>query len=401
MMITISYEEFKDYLYNYFSDEDNIHDDFYKKAWLPIFDGKKWKPWPDAKEIEIIETENYYEIHNPWYGEGFRYARPTSGLTLPEYIFIAEELKKENLMTGSNPVDEAALASITISADKVPTAISVTKVNGIDCSLSGCVSISDVIATKADKADIDYVASSLSTISTATNKMDDALKALENSIVQYIDPIGKFNFNDEVIEFKNNSYIKVNEEKKGNNNMFNFDFGPCDKNNVKMSMYGFAIKDVNGNWVSYDKKAGNIVDVSNLTFGDGKYFYKMPVAIKDVKPGDLIIHEKRPMFVEDVDEKVGPIVVDVVSAERKNILPPVSPFGFNFITKIVSLMDMGGMSTEASADNPFGNPMMFLLMGDNGFDKLDPMMMLALMGGMGGNMKDMNPMMLALMVSNK
>ena len=388
MMITISYEAFRDYISQYFANEDNIpYDDFYKNSWLPILDGKKWKPWPYVNEIEIIETENYYEIHNPWYGEGFRYTRPTIRDTLPEYILLNEELKKENLMTGSNFIDEATGSAITISADKV---------NGIDCSLSGCVSISDVVATKADiittKADIDYINLSLSTISTATNKTSDALKALENSVIQYIDPIGKVNLNDEVIEFKN---------RKEENNMFNFDFGPCDKNNVKMSMYGFAIKDVNGNWVSYDKKAGNIVDVSNLTFGDGKYFYKMPVAIKDVKPGDLIIHEKRPMFVEDVDEKVGPIVVDVVSAERKNILPPVSPFGFNFITKIVSLMDMGGMNTEASADNPFGNPMMFLLMGDNGLDKLDPMMMLALMGGMGGNMKDMNPMMLALMLSNK
>ena len=392
MIITISYDTFRDYISQYFANEDNIpYDDFYKKSWLPILDGKKWSPWPTKGEIQITETEKYYEISSFWYQEVFRYARPTIRDTLPEYILLNEEIKKASCLDDDFVAGLAASVAIDDRGITIPAnTISVAKVNGIDSSLSSCVSINgDVIAMKAD---IDYVNSSLSTISTATNKMDDALKALETSVIQYIDPLGKVNLNDEVIEFKN---------RKEENNMFNFDFGPCDKNNVKMSMYGFAIKDVNGNWVSYDKKAGNIVDVSNLTFGDGKYFYKIPVAIKDVKPGDLIIHEKRPMFVEDVDEKVGPIVVDVVSAERKNILPPVSPFGFNFITKIVSLMDMGGMSTEASADNPFGNPMMFLLMGDNGLDKLDPMMMLALMGGMGGNMKDMNPMMLALMLSNK
>lgn len=399
MITSISYDAFRDYISQYFANEDNIpYDDFYKNSWLPILEGKKWRTWPSANNVEIIETENFYEIHNPWYGEGFRYARPTNRDTLPEYILLNEEIKEASCLDDDFVAGLAASVAIDDRGITIPAnTISVAKVNGTDCSLSGCVSINgDVVATKADiistKADIDYVNSSLSTISTATNKTSDALKALENSVIQYIDPIGKVNLNDEVIEFKN---------RKEENNMFNFDFGPCDKTNVKMSMYGFAVKDVNGNWVSYDKKAGNIVDVSNLTFGDGKYFYKMPVAIKDVKPGDLIIHEKRPMFVEDVDEKVGPIVVDVVSAERKNILPPVSPFGFNFLIKIVSLMDMGGMGTEASADNPFGNPMMFLLMGDNGFDKLDPMMMLALMGGMGGNMKDMNPMMLALMLSNK
>ena len=283
-------------------------------------------------------------------------------------------------INGTGYVDASKLASP--STTTIWTPITVGTIG--DCNTCDAISI---------KADKDYVDAS---IIATKGDVDEKIRGIEEMIEELKiagDPLLSMN--------KNKIICKDDVKRKEENNMFNFDFGPCDKNNVKMSMYGFAIKDVNGNWVSYDKKAGNIIDVSNLIFGDGKYFYKMPVAIKDVKPGDLIIHEKRPMFVEDVDEKVGPIVVDVVSAERKNILPPRSPFGFDFITKIVSLMDMSGMSTEASADNPFGNPMMFLLMGDNGFDKLDPMMMFALMGGMGGNMKDMNPMMLALMLSNK
>ena len=184
--------------------------------------------------------------------------------------------------------------------------------------------------------------------------------------------------------------------------MFNFDFGPCKDSNVKMSTYGLAVKDAAGKWVSYDKANDNIVDVSPLTFGDGKYFYKMPVAIKDIKVGDVIIHEKRPMFVCKTFDDGDLNVVDIMTAERKVIMPVKNMFGFNYYTRVISLMDMGGEAVQPSENNPFGNPMMFaLLSNEGGFDKLDPMMMFALMGGMGGNMKDMNPMMLALMLSNK
>ena len=89
-----------------------------------------------------------------------------------------------------------------------------------------------------------------------------------------------------------------------------------------------------------------------------------------------------------------------MSAERKVIMPVKNMFGFNYYTRVVSFMDMGGEAVQPSEDNPFGNPMMFaLLSNEGGLDKLDPMMMFALMGGMGGNMKDMNPMMLAMMLS--
>jgi len=146
-----------------------------------------------------------------------------------------------------------------------------------------------------------------------------------------------------------------------------------------MSTYGLAVKDAAGKWVSYDKANDSIVDVSPLTFGDGKYFYKMPVAIKDIKVGDVIIHEKRPMFVGTICKDGDLSVVDIMSAERKVIMPVKNMFGFNFYTKVVSLMDMAGVTAQPSEDNPFGNPMMFLLMDDN--KDIDPMMMALLMGG--------------------
>ena len=255
--------------------------------------------------------------------------------------------------------------------------------------LTGNCNTCDSISTKADK---DYVDVS---IVEAKEYMDERIRGIENLWEELTiagDPFLSMN--------KNKIICKDDVKRKEEDNMFNFDFGPCKDSNIKMSTYGLAVKDAAGKWVSYDKANDSIVDVSPLTFGDGKYFYKMPVAIKDIKVGDVIIHEKRPMFVGKILKDGDLSVVDIMSAERKVIMPVKNMFGFNYYTRVVSLMDMGGEAIQPSEDNPFGNPMMFaLLSNEGGFDKLDPMMMFALMGGMGGNMKDMNPMMLAMMLS--
>ena len=66
-------------------------------------------------------------------------------------------------------------------------------------------------------------------------------------------------------------------------------------------------------------------------------------------------------------------------------------FGFNFITKIVSMFDAFG--TAPTADQPFGNMLPFMLMGDN--KDIDPMMMFMMMSG--GNFDMSNPMMMYFM----
>lgn len=274
----------------------------------------------------------------------------------------------------------------------------------ITVSTLGDYATCDTVSSKADK---DYVdASILETkdyvdvsILATKEDIDERIRGIENLWEELTiagDPF--LSMNKDKIIFKNNTYIDV--KRKEENNMFNFDFGPCKDSNIKMSTYGLAVKDAAGKWVSYNKANDSIVDVSPLTFGDGKYFYKMPVAIKDIKVGDVIIHEKRPMFVCKTFEDGDLNVVDIMSAERKVIMPVKNMFGFNYYIRVISLMDMGGEAVQPSEDNPFGNPMMFALLADEGgLDKLDPMMMFALMGGMGGNMKDINPMMLAMMLS--
>lgn len=171
-------------------------------------------------------------------------------------------------------------------------------------------------------------------------------------------------------------------------NLFkNFDFGSCENDNVKMSMYGIAVKNANGTWVSYDPKTESVVDVDILNF-DAKYLYKMPVAIKDVKESDVIIHNRKPMFVTSVD--TGKLlVIDPAAGEEKVILLTKSPFNFDFVTKVVNLF--GNCFNSASEDQPFGNMLPLMLLADGGKEND----MLPLVFAMGGGKFDMsNPMML-------
>lgn len=190
--------------------------------------------------------------------------------------------------------------------------------------------------------------------------------------------------------FANSNNIIQDEEKKDTMKNFNFDFGPCTNDNVRMSMYGLAVQNNAGIWVSYNN--GQVVDVDIFNFDGRKFMYKMPVAISDIKPGDVVIHNRVPMFVTAVEN--GNIsAVDVRAGEAKTIIPTTNMFNFNFVTKIVSMLDT--FSAAPTAEQPFGNMLPFMMMSDN--DNIDPMMMFMMMNG--GKMDMSNPMMLYLMMN--
>jgi hypothetical protein len=199
--------------------------------------------------------------------------------------------------------------------------------------------------------------------------------------------------------------------KKENENMnaFKFDFGPVNANTVRMSMYGLAVKNKVGTWVSYDAKAGEIMDADMFNFDGANFLYKMPVAMKDIVVGDIVIHHGRPMFVvgKSTDGK-GLIVIDVIDGERKEVMLAKSPFGFNFATKVVNFLG-NAFNSSANADNPFGNMWMLMAMSGDNKDMNDmlPFMMMAnggnvdtnmlmfmAMSGKGGN--DMLPMLMMM-----
>ena len=219
--------------------------------------------------------------------------------------------------------------------------------------------LSCVIDTKVDKAEFD-------------KRLDDLTSKVESVLNKY-------------------------ENKKENSTMkgFNFDFGPMNNNVVRMSVYGMAVKNKVGTWVSYDAKAGEIIDVDVFNFDGSKLMYKMPVAINDVSIGDVIIHMSVPMFIVG-KSKDGKAVyaVDPVAGERKEIMLTKSPFMFNFVTKVVNLL--GDITPTADADNPFGNLLPLLLMEDK--DNNDMFMAMMLMNN-GNN--GMNPMVLYALMNNK
>ena len=192
---------------------------------------------------------------------------------------------------------------------------------------------------------------------------------------------------------------KDNEKTMNTNKMFNFDFGFVDSN-IRMSPYGMAIRNADGRYVSYDVKTGSVIDVEPFNFEGHRLMMKMPVAIKDVAVGDIVIHNHKPMFVVSTGDKIT--AIDIYNGEEKTILLTKNMFGFDFVVKVISFINFSG----ASAENPFGNmwPLFMLsdrntelgLNGTNEMDSKSMFMLMAIMGQMSGSPANLfqNPMFL-------
>ena len=229
--------------------------------------------------------------------------------------------------------------------------------------------------------------------------------------------INASDYNNEVaignVKIKENE-ITINGKKvltEGKNNSmdmkeFGFDFGSVTNSNIAISPFGIAVKRANSNdFCYYDPHKCEVVDCTPLTFSDKKFLYKMPVAVSAIAEGDVIMHNGMPMFVKGLEDDQGRVVViDIAASEEKYILPVKNMFGFNFVTKIISLIDM--QNCGASAENPFGNMLPLLMLTGNGKD-LDPMMLMLMMNcGKGFNMLQtpqgqQNPMLMYLLLADQ
>ena len=178
----------------------------------------------------------------------------------------------------------------------------------------------------------------------------------------------------------------------------NFDFGPCTGDNIRMSIYGLAVKNASGTWVSYNKDSRQIIDVDILNFDGSRFMFKMPVAIKDIQIGDIVVHNRVPMFITEIDDCGKLFAVDVRAGEEKCIIPTRNMFGFDFVTKIVSLFDVIG--SAPSPDQPFGNMLPLLLAGSENGDGIDPMTMLLLTQGENG-IDTSNPLLLYVLLKDR
>lgn len=325
------------------------------------------------------------------------------------YDYVVKEKDRMTLSGEIGMTETLAACDKAMSAASAVDGVAYTKADSWADTLTGKIAYDcdgNCIAEKANSATSAYSTHSYDTVTIAgdpikSNTIELNIPSLDylgyhqvdgtwNSVASRSDMEDRFNKLEAELQKKvdkaENKCVKENDiMMKG----FNFDFGPCTNNNVRMSMYGMAVKNASGNWVSYDTKNKSIMNVDIFNFDGAKFMYKIPVAIKDVAIGDVVIHAHKPMFVISIDNDNGTIsAVDPVDGEMKDIMLTQSPFGFNFATKVVSLF--GAFTDAPTADQPFGNMLPFLMLGDDNKD-IDPMMMFFMMN-QGGN-GAMNPMM--------
>lgn len=176
---------------------------------------------------------------------------------------------------------------------------------------------------------------------------------------------------------KTNKNIEIKKE-NNNMNMPNMHFGPYNNSRVSLSFYGIAVQNgATKRWMSF--KGGESYDVSDFIMpGVNNMIFAMPVSIKKIAVGDIILHNNIPMIVQKVSDESNVIsAIDVSNSEVKSIIPAKNPMGFNFYTKLISMFGDSDI---------FGG-------GDDGDDIFgsNPMMMMAMMGGFGNDNSD-NPM---------
>lgn len=234
---------------------------------------------------------------------------------------------------------------------------------------------------------------------TYTNKSDitgysvDGIYSVNNTIQSGIDEI-KVQL-DQIINNKSEN----KKEKKDMNFFKNFEFGPVKNDTVRLSPYGLAVKNLDGSWVSYDGTSDSIIDVDVFNFEGKNLIYKIPAAPHTIHAGDMIVHQGKGMYVvADVCEGDSCVsVIDPRAGESKEILFTKSPFGFTFVTKLVSLLDMSGIN--ANIDSPFGNLLPLAMMGDKDCDTGTMMAMMMMMNSEGCSFDMSNPMMMYALMS--
>jgi hypothetical protein len=182
-----------------------------------------------------------------------------------------------------------------------------------------------------------------------------------------------------------------------NTNMFgnvfkNMKFGKIETIDIKYSIKGIAFRTTDGDYVCYnpDFTFTNVADmVMDMPM------FAMPVSKDQIKVGDVIKHNNVWVIVNEITPSEIK-VAKPLTREIASVIPETSIFGFSFYTKIMNPFE--NLGTSATADNPFGNILPFMLMsgGDTKNSNDNLMMMLAF----GGEKVDFNnPMMMYMLMS--
>lgn len=328
-----------------------------------IRDVKKlpYEKWKELKDYIYRDNINYFRIEITRYNKD---------------IWISTNLESGTSVLRFDSNDNSFGTFLTNHWHRIPNKSDLIKDDKEDVLLRMISDSPSIISTYDSMGDICYYSADIE---------------YNNSVKNYID---------KTIRNYDGNTVAVNESEDNNiMNTFNFDFGPITNNQVHLSPYGMAIKNSQGTWVAYN--GTDVIDVDIFNFDAKKFLYKMPVAIKDIAVGDVVIHNRLPMFVVDVKEGIK--VIDVYSGEKKEILLTKNMFGFDFATKVVSVLDFSKGAATATADNPFGSMLPFFLLSNE--KDMDPMTLLLLTansGVMGNSTMDFsNPFMLMALMGDK
>ena len=164
----------------------------------------------------------------------------------------------------------------------------------------------------------------------------------------------------------------------------NLKFGKLDDKRFKMSMLGIAIRDKNGDYVVYDADEKKITSVGNMVIEGMDFFFAIPTDEPEV--GDLILdHSDTPLYITKINEDGSMRCASPTTGNGVTRIKRVNLFDMQIVTKVVSIMDaMGSMGDKSSG--LFGNPMMFMAMsggmgsGSDSNSMMNMMMMSAFMG---------------------
>ena len=141
--------------------------------------------------------------------------------------------------------------------------------------------------------------------------------------------------------------------------MDGFNFGPC-SDKVHISQYGPAIQRKDNSWVAWDRSENVIVNVDLFHYPAKKMLYCVPVGLSDLNKDDIIIYNGFVSVVKKIDDDDVISIIDLLTGEIKKISPTKNIFGYQYLTKIVSLLG----DIEATPDNPFGNLLPVLMNGN-------------------------------------
>ena len=339
--------------------------------------------------IEVKEATEYVISTKPTTAE-LNWKRE---MTINDKYYYKNIIKQYKEPNNYNDVYE----KIYTDADKYSPAYATAQPSNLNWAVDDTATkaITNTVATKLDGLTIDWFASTTTTKPVSTDDLVDVAKL--NTKASIINPCADqvSICTDDLCKNCKNYEKKDNEEKENKMKGFNFDFGKITNDSIRMSMYGMAVKNTSGVWTAYDKSTGDLMDVDVFNFDGSNFLFKMPVAIKDIAVGDVIIHARKPMFVVSKTEAGDLVAVDPVAGEKKTIMPIRSPFGFNFATKVISLFD-SLMGQTPTSENPFGNLWMLMLM-DGKSDMKDMLVPMMLMSQANGSTNAFNPMMLMLM----